>query len=112
MKKQKMNVLFKIAFILLIICVLLILASIIIAYAFDSEKWSAITSASGVLLATVGIILGMLSKPKKVKLKDENKENNNINTATQLLIYMIYLFILAIVSYLCVYKYDLAYTQQ
>ena len=74
MKKQKMNVLFKIAFILLIICVLLILASIIIAYAFDSEKWSAITSASGVLLATVGIILGMLSKPKKVKLKDENKE--------------------------------------
>ncbi len=65
MKKQKMNVLFKIAFILLIICVLLILASIIIAYAFDSEKWSAITSASGVLLATVGIILGMLSKPKK-----------------------------------------------
>lgn len=54
MKKQKMNVLFKIAFILLIICVLLILASIIIAYAFDSEKWSAITSASGVLLATVG----------------------------------------------------------
>ena len=73
MKKQKMNVLFKIAFILLIICVLLILASIIIAYAFDSEKWSAITSASGVLLASVGIILGMLSKPKKVKLKDENK---------------------------------------
>lgn len=38
MKKQKMNVLFKIAFILLIICVLLILASIIIAYAFDSEN--------------------------------------------------------------------------
>ena len=37
MKKQKMNVLFKIAFILLIICVLLILASIIIAYAFDIE---------------------------------------------------------------------------
>ena len=80
MKKQKMNVLFKIAFILLIICVLLILASIIIAYAFDSEKWSAITSASGVLLATVGIILGMLSKPKKVKLKDENKEKQLTKT--------------------------------
>ena len=74
MKKQKMNVLFKIAFILLI------LASIIIAYAFDSEKWSAITSASGVLLATVGIILGMLSKPKKVKLKDENKEKQLTKT--------------------------------
>lgn len=74
MKKQKMNVLFKIAFILLIICVLLILASIIIAYAFDSEKWSAITSASGVLLATVGIILGMLSKPKKKKAIEENSE--------------------------------------
>ncbi|MBD9050550.1 hypothetical protein [Ruminococcus sp.] len=80
MKKQKMNVLFKIAFILLIICVLLILASIIIAYAFDSEKWSAITSASGVLLATVGIILGMLSKPKKAKLKDENKEKQLTKT--------------------------------
>lgn len=74
MKKQKMNVLFKIAFILLIICVLLIFASIIIAYAFDSEKWSSLTSASGVLLATVGIVLAMLSKPKKPKSKDENSE--------------------------------------
>ena len=74
MKKQKMNVLFKIAFILLIICVLLIFASIIIAYAFDSEEWSSLTSASGVLLATVGIVLAMLSKPKKPKSKDENSE--------------------------------------
>ena len=74
MKKQKMNVLFKIAFILLITCVLLIFASIIIAYAFDSEEGSSLTSASGVLLATVGIVLAMLSKPKKPKAKDENSE--------------------------------------
>lgn len=67
MKKQKMNVLFKIAFILLVICVVMIFASIIIAYAFDSEKWSAICSGCGVLLATVGIILAMLSKPQKTK---------------------------------------------
>lgn len=65
MKNKKMNVLFKIAFILLVICILLIFASIIIAYAFDSEKWSSICSATGVLLATVGIILAMFSKPKK-----------------------------------------------
>ena len=57
MKKQKMNVLFKIAFILLIICVLLILASIIIAYAFDSEKWSAITSAVSYTHLTLPTIL-------------------------------------------------------
>ena len=74
MKKQKMNVLFKIAFILIIVCVLMIFASIIIAYAFDSEKWSAICSAGGVLLATVGIILAMLSKPKKKKAIEENSE--------------------------------------
>ena len=36
--------------------------------------------ASGVLLATVVIILGMLSKPKKVKLKDENKEKQLTKT--------------------------------
>ena len=30
--------------------------------------------------ATVGIILGMLSKPKKVKLKDENKEKQLTKT--------------------------------
>lgn len=74
MKKQKMNVLFKIAFILLIVCVLMIFASIIIAYAFDSEKWSVICSAGGVLLATVGIILAMLSKTKKKKAIEENSE--------------------------------------
>lgn len=72
MKKQKMNVLFKIAFVLLVICILLIFASIVIAYAFDSEKWSSLCSAIGVLLATVGIILAMFSKPKKVK--NENTE--------------------------------------
>lgn len=74
MKKQKMNVLFKIAFILLVICVVMIFASIIIAYAFDSEKWSAICSGCGVLLATVGIILAMLSKPKKPKTTEEKSE--------------------------------------
>lgn len=74
MKKQKMNVLFKIAFILLVICVVLIFASIIIAYAFDSEKWSAICSGCGVLLATVGIILAMLSKPKKPRQTEEISE--------------------------------------
>lgn len=74
MKKQKMNVLFKIAFILLVICVVMIFASIIIAYAFDSEKWSAICSGCGVLLATVGIILAMFSKPKKPKTTEEKSE--------------------------------------
>ena len=74
MKKQKMNVLFKIAFILLVICVVMIFASIIIAYAFDSEKWSAICSGCGVLLATVGIILAMLSKPQKPKTTEEKSE--------------------------------------
>ncbi len=77
MKKQKMNVLFKIAFILLIVCVLMIFASIIIAYAFDSEKWSAICSAGGVLLATVGIILAMLSKPKKEKGNRRKQRKNH-----------------------------------
>ncbi len=76
MKKQKMNVLFKIAFILLLVCIVMIVFSIIIAYAFESELWSSVCSAGGVLLATVGIILAMFSKPKKMKSEKERKRKS------------------------------------
>ena len=64
-----MNVLFKIAFILLCICIPLLIAGIVVAYLFGKLNFSAVFTGSGCLLCFVGIILAMLSKPKKLKKK-------------------------------------------
>ncbi len=77
-KSKKMNVLFKIAFILLCICIPLLITGIIVAYLFGKLNFSAVFTGSGCLLCFVGIILAMLSKPKKPKQKqpkfDETEE--------------------------------------
>lgn len=74
-KKRKMNGLFKAGFILLMVCIGLLIASIITAYMFEQKYFSSVFSAGGVLLALVGIILVMFSKPKKQKPVEE-KENS------------------------------------
>lgn len=73
-RKTKMNGLYKTAFILLIVCILLFIAAIIVAYAFNRSKFSAIFSAGGAFLAFLGIIFAALSKPKKIK-KEQIEEN-------------------------------------
>lgn len=72
--KKKMNFLYKIAFILSLMCVPLLVISIIVAYLQEQPEWSVLFSASGAFLAFVGIILGMLSKPKKPKKKRRRKK--------------------------------------
>ena len=80
-KTPKMNFLYKTAFILLVICIPLFLIAIAVAYLLEEIYLSAIFSAGGAFLAFVGIILAMLSKPKKVKKKtfeqSENMVDNN-----------------------------------
>ena len=67
--KRRMNFLYKISFILCLLCLPLLVISMIVAYLFEEPEFSVIFSASGAFLAFLGIILGMCSKPKKPKKK-------------------------------------------
>ncbi len=82
-KTQKMNFLYKFAFILLILCIPLFIISLIIAYLLEQEYFSIVFSAGGSFLAFFGIIISMFSKPKKYKhnkiFKDEEIINQNID---------------------------------
>lgn len=68
--KIKMDGLYKTGFILLLVCVALFVAAVITAYAFNRIKLSVIFSAGGALLAFLGIILVMFSKPKNSKIDE------------------------------------------
>lgn len=73
-KPKKMNVLFKLAFILLCVSTALLAAGIFVAYALEKTYFSAVFTAGGCVLCFVGIILAMLSKPKKPKAKHNTEE--------------------------------------
>ena len=66
-KTKKMNFLYKISFILLILCIPLFIISLIVAYLLEIQYLSILFSAGGAFLAFIGIILTMFSKPKKLK---------------------------------------------
>ena len=79
-----MNGLFKTGFILLMVCIVLLIAAIIVAYLFQSPYFSAVFSASGAFLALLGIIFVMLSKPKKEKtenISEELQEENSVDNS-------------------------------
>ncbi len=78
-KLKKMNILFKISFILMCICIALLITAIVVAYVLLKPSLSAIFTGSGCVLAFAGIILAMLSKPKKEK----PDESNDLNDLTQ-----------------------------
>lgn len=71
--KNRMNGLYKAAFIMLIVCVLLLVAGLLTAYEFHSKMFSAVFSGGAVLLAFVGIILTLKSK-QSTKVKKSRKE--------------------------------------
>ena len=74
--KRRMNFLYKISFILCLLCLPLLVISMIVAYLFEEPEFSVIFTASGAFLAFLGIILGMCSKPKKPKKKKRKKYKN------------------------------------
>lgn len=76
-KKNKMNFLYKISFIILMLAIPLVLCAAATAYLFEQVYLSAVFSAGGAFFMFVGIILAMFSKPKKVKEKQENVLDNN-----------------------------------
>ncbi len=75
----KMNFLYKIGFILVIICIPMLIAAIVTSYVFMEKYFSAVFSAGGAFLAFVGIILVMLSKPKKIKEKISTESDNIVD---------------------------------
>lgn len=75
-----MNGLFKTGFILLMVCIVLLIAAIIVAYLFQSPYFSAVFSVSGAFLALLGIIFVMLSKPKKEKTENNSEELQEENS--------------------------------
>lgn len=76
---KKMNFLYKIAFILLLLCIPLLLLATAVAYLQNEIYYSAVFSAGGAFLAFVGIILAMFSKPKKSKANNDEIVVDNIN---------------------------------
>ncbi len=71
--KRKMNFLYKISFIISLMCLPLLVLSMLFGYLFENQKLSLVFSISGAALALIGIILGMLSKPKKQKDKNRKR---------------------------------------
>ncbi len=79
-KTKKMNIFYKLAFILLLICILMLIAAIIVAYLLDRRVLSVIFSGAGAFLAFWGIIFAAISKPKKAStLRNSEKIENNID---------------------------------
>lgn len=72
-QKNKMNGLYKTAFILLMICIPLFVLAIIYAYAVEDIVLMEIFSISAVFLAMLGIIFATCSKPKKIKPKKKRR---------------------------------------
>ncbi len=77
-KSVKMNFLYKISFVLLMLCIPLFVVSIIVAYLLEQTYISIIFSAGGALLAFVGIILAMFSRPKELKDVDNTTHKQNL----------------------------------
>lgn len=80
--KKRMNFLYKISFIISLMCVPLLVLSMLFAYLWENQTVSIIFSASGAALALIGIILGMLSKPKKPGKKKRWGKSKNVPEIT------------------------------
>ena len=79
--KTKMNACFKIGFIFLLVCAALLAGALIFGYVLSNEKACMLMSIGGIVLAFAGLILVLVSKPKKQKphkaKPDENVDNEN-----------------------------------
>ena len=76
--KTKMNACFKIGFIFLLVCAALLAGALIFGYVLSNEKACMFMSMGGVVLAFAGLILVLVSKPKKQK-SQKSKPNENVD---------------------------------
>lgn len=66
-KADKMNVLYKIGFILMLVCIALFGAAVVMMLVLDNTVWGVAVAVAGVFLCLIAIILTMFSKPKTPK---------------------------------------------
>lgn len=66
-KADKMNFLYKTAFILMVVCVALLVAALVFSSLLDNITVGVVFAVIGVVLCVVAIILAMFSKPNKQK---------------------------------------------
>lgn len=66
-KAEKMNVLYKIGFVLMFVCIALFGAAVVMMLVLDNTVWGVAVSVAGVCLCLIAIILTMCSKPKSPK---------------------------------------------
>lgn len=79
-KAPKMNVLYKIAFILMLVCLALFAAAVVVLLLFENRNIGVLIAVAGVVLCMVAIILTMFSKPKQPKAKNSPKELKEADT--------------------------------
>ena len=79
-KPKKMNGMFKAAFILMLVCAVLLVASIVVSYALDKVQIAVLIAVGGAVLCVVAIILAMFSKPKQPKPLNNISEEELTNT--------------------------------
>lgn len=78
MKAPKMNILYKIGFILMFVCLALFIASVVVILVVEKRTAGVIMAVAGVFLCLIAIILTMFSKPKKPKEPKYKFDDNSI----------------------------------
>ena len=80
MKAPKMNILYKIGFILMFVCLALFIASVVVILVVEKRTAGVLMAVAGVFLCLIAIILTMFSKPKKPKYRVDDNSIAEINT--------------------------------
>lgn len=78
MKAPKMNILYKIGFILMFVCLALFIASVVVILVVEERTAGVLMAVAGVFLCLIAIILTMFSKPKKPKEPKYRFDDNSI----------------------------------
>ena len=73
-----MNVLYKIGFILMFVCLALFIASVVVILVVEERTAGVLMAVAGVFLCLIAIILTMFSKPKKPKKPKYRFDDNSI----------------------------------
>lgn len=75
-KADKMNILYKIAVILMFVCIALFGGAFFVGSVIDKRTEGVLIAVAGCVLCVVAIILAMFSKPKKPKIKVYEEDNS------------------------------------
>ena len=81
-KAPKMNFLYKISFILMLVCLALFAASVLVLVILKKIELGVIIAVAGAFLCLIAIILTMFSKPKQPRKRLRDVEKISVNEAS------------------------------